>query len=403
LRVVHTSDTHLGHQQYGRIDAEGLNQREQDGYAAWHAIVDHAVRTRADLFLHAGDLFDGVRPSNRALGHALDGFLKLSRAGIPAIVIAGNHEHPKLRETGSPLRLFGHLAGIHPVYKGQVETIRLDLGGDDPKGALIPGSPTRPATPHLDGPPSRERRTVTVHAVPQVADHEELARQVSEIQRGPGINILVVHGAVSSLKAFSHAEFNELTLDTSWFDDRFDYVALGHYHGVQQVGAHAWYCGAPERVSMSESGQEKGFLDVGFEGPADGVVAHARFHPLPVRPYADLPIVDATGLGNDEIVAAAKAALARVPATAVARLRIHGIDPALRTGLDVRAIQAAGRHALHLDLRTEWADAVRGAQGSAEFAPLVEEFEAYAAKVPLEGVDRQRLLAMARQVLGGAA
>ena len=79
--------------------------------------------------------------------------------------------------------------------------------------------------------------SVWVHAVPQVSDHDELARQVAAIEAKPGKNLLVVHGAVNTLKAFSHAEFNELTLDPSWFDDRFDYVALGHYHGLQEVTA----------------------------------------------------------------------------------------------------------------------------------------------------------------------
>lgn len=377
LRLFHTSDTHLGHAQYPRTDANGLNQREQDHAAAFHATIDAAVAAKPDLFIHAGDLFDGVRPSNRALAHALEGFLKLSRAGIPTVLIAGNHEHPKLRETGSPFRLLAHLPGIRPVYQGQRETITLDV-------------------PDVAEP-------VRIHAVPQCADNDALAAEIEAI-RPPegGLDLLVVHGAVATLKAFSHAEFNEQTLQPSWFDDRFDYVALGHYHGVQQVAERAWYCGAPERVSMAEAGQEKGYLDVHVEPGR----AHTAFRPLAGRLYVDLPELDADGLSAPDVAVQARRAVAAVPPGSVARLRIARLDPSLRGSLDLRSIHEAGRHLVHLDLsRLSWRDnenqtAAAGGQG---FGATLEEFEAFAAKTPMPGLDRDAVLRLARQALAKPA
>jgi len=371
IRLIHFSDTHLGHQQYPKTDEHGLNQREQDLYAAFHAVVDHAVASKADLVVHAGDLFDGVRPSNRALAHALDGFLKLSRAGIPTVLIAGNHEHPKLRETGSPFRLFAHLPGVHPVYQGHRETIELDLKG----------------------------RKVRVHAVPQCPDQAAIA---AEIQGAPtagdgGIDLLVVHGAVTTLEAIPQAEFNELSLEPSWFTP-FHYVALGHFHGLQQAAANAWYCGAPERVSIAEAGQEKGFLEATFD--PGSTTPHVEFRPLPVRTYADLPVLHAEGMDGVAIVAAARTTLGRVPAGAVARLRIDGIAPGLRGSLDRKALADAGRHLAHLDLRADFADAAGTVAGAATFRGLAAEFEEFAAATPLAGADRAAVLALARQALG---
>lgn len=367
VRIFHTSDTHLGHAQYPRTDPTGLNQREADVYATWHAFVDQAVAERPDLVIHAGDLFDGVRPSNRALAHALDGFLKLSRAGIPTVAIAGNHEHPRMRETGSAFRLFEHLPGIHVAYKGRRETLAFRLAGHQ----------------------------VRVHAVPQCADNETLAAEALAAPTGDGIDVLVMHGSVPSLPAFAHAEFNELTLDTSWFTPH-DYVALGHHHGAQQVAGNAWYCGAPDRVSIAESGQQKGFLDVTVRPGADPAVT---VRPLPTRLYADLPAVDARGLGAEAVRSAAVDALARVPEGAVARLRLQGLGPDLRGGLDVRAISAAGAHLAHLDLRLDWTDVERPVRGGAEVGPLGAEFADFAGTQPLEGLDRARLVAKARQML----
>lgn len=373
VRIVHFSDTHLGHQQYPRTDEHGLNQREQDVYAAFHAVVDHAVATKADLVVHAGDLFDGVRPSNRALAQAMEGFLKLSQAGIPTVLIAGNHEHPKLRETGSPFRLFAHLPHVHPVYQGRRETVEVA---------------------------TRSGRKVRVHAVPQCAGQAEVAQEIlsSPTAGDGGIDLLVVHGAVTTLEAIPQAEFNELSLEPSWFAP-FHYVALGHFHGLQQAAPNAWYCGAPERVSIAEAGQEKGFVEATFAPGAQR--PEVRFQPLAVRPYADLPVLHAERMEGWAIVAAARQALQRVPAGAVCRLRIDGLAPALRTTLDRAAIAAAGRHLMHLQLVTEFEGQAAATPGASTFRGLVHEFEAFAAATPLVGIDRDAVVALARQALAG--
>lgn len=374
IRIVHFSDTHLGHQQYPKLDASGLNQRERDLYDAFDQVVSYAIETEADLVVHAGDLFDGVRPSNRALHHALVGFHRLSKAGIPTVAIAGNHEHPKLRETGSPFRLYEHLDDIFPVFQGRRETIELHLGG----------------------------RPVRVHAVPQCPDQESVAKEILEapVAQDGGIDLLVVHGAVTTLEAIPQAEFNELSLEPSWFAP-FHYVALGHFHGLQQAAANAWYCGAPERVSMAEAGQEKGFLDVSF---APGSTRpDVRFVPLKVRPYVDLPALDASGVDGPAAVAASRAALANVPEGAVVRLRLENLAPSLRGSLDRKAIQEAARHAAHLDLRLTFEGQPATAAGGATFRGLSAEFDSFAAATPLvvPGTDRAQVVALARSVLDG--
>jgi exonuclease SbcD len=364
-RVFHFSDTHLGHQQYPRTDEHGLNVREQDIARAFRAVVDAALAERPDLVVHAGDLFDGVRPGNRALAAAMEGLVRLSAAGIPTVAIAGNHEHPKLRETGSPFRLFAHLPHVRMVYQGQRQTIEVATRA---------------------GP-------VRVHAVPQCADAETFAAEIlSAPTGGPGHDLLVVHGAVSGLHAFSHAEFNELALDPAWFRP-FRYAALGHYHATQQVAPNAWYCGAPERVSIAEAGQPKGFLDVRL-APLE-----VTFRPVAGRAYADLPPIEAKGLDAGEVRQAALDAVGRVPPGAVARLRIRGLDAALRGALDLRAVRHAGSACTHLDLVLEWAEDGLDVRAAAELRSLPQEFEAFAAQQPMEGAPRAAILAKARSVL----
>ena len=67
MKILHVSDTHLGYSAYRKATLDGINQREIDTYDAFKQFIDYAVKTKPDLIIHAGDLFDSVRPNNRAI------------------------------------------------------------------------------------------------------------------------------------------------------------------------------------------------------------------------------------------------------------------------------------------------------------------------------------------------
>jgi exonuclease SbcD len=98
MRIIHLADTHLGYSAYRKATEEGVNQREVDVYDAFTQCIDYAIKTKPDVVLHAGDLFDSVRPTNRAITVAVQQILRLSKEKIPFVVISGNHETPKLKE-----------------------------------------------------------------------------------------------------------------------------------------------------------------------------------------------------------------------------------------------------------------------------------------------------------------
>ena len=100
MKCLHISDTHLGFSAYRRVSDEGINQREKDCYDAFQKVIDYAIQTKPDFILHSGDLFDSVRPNNRAISVAITQILRLEAEKIPVIILSGNHEQPKLRETG---------------------------------------------------------------------------------------------------------------------------------------------------------------------------------------------------------------------------------------------------------------------------------------------------------------
>jgi len=196
--------------------------------------VDKVLELRPDAVLHSGDLFDTVRPSNRALSVALEQLVRLSEAKIPTVIIAGNHSTPRIRETGSAFRLFEHLPYIYPVYKGTYERIAIE--------------------------------DLTVHAVPH-SDGEAFRESLTNLARcnGTTYEAAMLHAGVAGFKEFRMNEFNEQIVDSCYLRDELDYIAMGHFHQHYDVAKNTAYSGSTERFSFSEAGQSKGFLMVDLE------------------------------------------------------------------------------------------------------------------------------------------
>nr|MDO8119132.1 exonuclease SbcCD subunit D [Candidatus Sigynarchaeota archaeon] len=253
-------------------EATGLNQREVDTYEAFKQFVDCAVAERPDVIVHAGDLFDSVRPTNRAISFVLGQLLRLSEAGIPFVMISGNHETPRLKETGSVFSLFDHIPHVHAVYGNHYELVAID--------------------------------DLKIHAIPQCDDIESEKKKMIEHNDNSGLNIALLHASVlgSGLPAFMMGEFNEQTVT---IDDvtNFDYLALGHYHKCTRVRDDAYYAGSTERFSFNEVKDDKGFFDVRLSEDGEREVV---FHPLRTRAMVDLEPVVCTDLDEHEIKRAIK-------------------------------------------------------------------------------------------------
>ena len=70
------------------------------------------------MLVHAGDLFDTVKPKTRAYTTVLDALTRLHEAGIPLVIVTGNHSMVKTRYTTSPLAVLDyHPAEIHAAYR----------------------------------------------------------------------------------------------------------------------------------------------------------------------------------------------------------------------------------------------------------------------------------------------
>ena len=100
MRFLHTSDWHVG--------KPLRNHKRDDEYgAALDEVLDIAKREAIDCLLVAGDIFESAVPQPDAERIVFGFFAELAGAGIPAVVIAGNHDHPRRWSAYAPV--FQHL------------------------------------------------------------------------------------------------------------------------------------------------------------------------------------------------------------------------------------------------------------------------------------------------------
>ena len=304
MRFVHIGDSHLGLSQFSRLDGEGGNLRERLVYDHFLAAVDAIVRVRPDAVVHSGDLFQSVRPRTRAYTTALEAISRLGDAGIPLVIIAGNHDMRKSRYTTSPFEVLEyHSSPVHAAYGSGYRPV--DLGD------------TR------------------FHLIPNLLQPDQYREEFDRIEpAGDRENVLVTHGLASTLRDRRLGTVMEHEIDTTMLSPAFDYIALGHFHGQAQVADNAWYCGSQEYITYAETGDTKGGLIVDLDR---GSVSHLD---LPCTPMRDLGELDCTSLSSREIgeeisglaLAAGgsgEPAMAVITLTGAERRVLQAVDPAL--------------------------------------------------------------------------
>ena len=359
MKLAHLADLHLGFRQFDRQTPRGGNQREADVAEAFRRAVDDLLEQRPDLIVIAGDVFHSVRPTNPAILFLFQQLQRL-RTGLPdtpVVMIAGDHDTPRSSETGTILRLYDVLG---------VETA-VDV-------------PRRIVFPILD---------CAVLAVP----HQTVAREDRPALRpepgGPTLNVLVTHGHPPGLgEARGTLEYGGAVVSREALaPEKWDYVALGHYHSALAVASNAWYSGSLDYLPPNPWGQRqdetdqhrpgKGYLLVELPG------ARVTFRPVaPVRRHLELPPISGAGLSAKELDAAIaeRVSGSKPPIDdQIVRLLVWDVSRATARDLDHAAIRGYKARALNFQLDVRRPEAHRevgmGAPGRRQTLPeTVREF-----------------------------
>lgn len=270
LRVLHTSDWHLGHTLH-----EVPRVEEHAAFLEW--LLALLVEQQVDALLIAGDVFDSANPPAEAQ-RAFYAFLAAARARLPRldiVVIGGNHDSAARLDAAGPIlgALGVHMIGGLPregrdVLWDRVVVTLHDAAGD-PAARVLALPYLRPA----DLPRVEASDDPLIDGVRLLyAEGLEAARA----ERGPGEALLAMghcYMTGSSLSELSERRIlggNQHALPVDIFPDDVAYVALGHLHLAQRVGGRdsVRYSGSPIPLAIDEERYRHQVELVTFEGEA---------------------------------------------------------------------------------------------------------------------------------------
>ncbi|KAM9863632.1 exonuclease SbcCD subunit D [Leucobacter sp. BZR 635] len=284
MRLLHTSDWHLGRSFHGNSTLPQL--REVLGTLP-EIIREH----RIDAVLVAGDVFDHAAPAAELYGVLARAIRGIREAGAVVIITSGNHDNAARLGFQSE---WAGLGGVHVATRG--DAFREPITLSDSYGAVDVF-----AIPYLE-----PMLQTGLYPGEKLRSHHALLGRVMEEVRALAAargnrsvvmsHCFAVNSGAAEVSAEAVAEAGEglvwdLTaggvdvVPTTVFDG-IDYAALGHIHGRSELTPSIRYSGAPVHFSFSEAAKPRGgwIVELGSEG-----LSEATWVDFPVpRPLARL-------------------------------------------------------------------------------------------------------------------
>jgi exonuclease SbcD len=326
MRVLHTSDWHVGRMFHGR---DLLADQE----SVLGGLADLVADEQVDVVVVSGDLYDRAVPSGEAVSVCTRVLDRIRGAGAQLVITPGNHDSaPRLGAFAE----FAAAGGLH--LRTRVAELSKPVVFDDRHGPVA-----LYGIPYLE--PEPARHSLRIDAAGHAGVLTEAMRRVRAdiADRGPGVRSVVLAHAFVTGGAPSASErtisVGGVEQVASSVFDGVDYMALGHLHGPQRLAEHLRYSGSPLAYSFSEARHRKSVWLVDLDA---GGLAGVERRELPV------PRALATIRGQlDELLMSAEHER-RVEAY----LSVELTDQVRPTDA-LRRLQARFPHAVHVDWRPE--------------------------------------------------
>lgn len=277
MKLLHTSDWHIGRTLYGRKRYE-----EFEAFLAW--LAETIQQNEIDALLVAGDVFDVSSPSNRAQELYYRFLCRVAASSCRhVIVVAGNHDSPSFLNAPKELlkTLDVHVVGSSTEFP-EDEVLVLRNEQDDPELIVC-------AVPYL-----RDRDIREAEAGESVEDKERklidgirthyaaVAALAEQKREELGVDIPIVAmghlfsagGQTADGDGVRELYVGSLAHVTAGiFPACFNYLALGHLHVPQKVNGSETirYSGSPLPMGFGEAKQQKNVCQVEFHSTAASV------------------------------------------------------------------------------------------------------------------------------------
>lgn len=400
ISVLHFADAHIDMITHGRRAESGLPMRVEDFLRSLEQIVETAVSQQVDLVIFAGDAYRDRNPQPIYQKKWSEQILRLSAAGIPTVLLVGNHDMSPAAWRAHTLAEFSTFSVPH-VHVG--DSIKR-LGPDDL------GIPVQIITvPWVAQSRLMTREETAGMSLPDIMmkmeDHvTNMVKKLIETADPTIPLILTAHASVQGAVYGSERAVmlgNELVLGGGLINDkRINYVALGHIHKHQDVSKGGQppivYPGSIERIDFGELDDVKGFVLAQVERGR----TEFTFEKLKTRPFfnykADTPTADSF---MDDIMSSLPAA--ELVDGAVCRLQLH-YPRDWENMLDESRIQERFKHAFSFKIQRQHIDSNRARLGdtvAVESLTPLQLLNTYWQTEEMEPADIAVMQALAQEVL----
>lgn len=284
IRGFHTGDAHIDSDVHGTLNPDtGISRAWESHARALRSLVERAVEEDVDFFLHAGDAFKHGRPSQEAVLLFAETMAPLGKAGIPLILLDGNHERlmvPTSQRTATAV--VGNILSQH----GEVHVVEREP-------ALVRTS----SGLQIACLPWLSKTTILARLGESGLDPAEGDQKVVDFALR-AMDAMVAEADTSApLILASHVTLDDVRLDSVAKGCRrgsevdiahifaepilprkavealpFSYAALSHIHARQRMGKVCFYAGCPDRLTMTDADDPKSgnLITIGDDNTLEG-------------------------------------------------------------------------------------------------------------------------------------
>jgi DNA repair protein SbcD/Mre11 len=405
VKIAHLADTHIGMENYGRVNPEtGLNQRLHDFLRSLDQAVDGAIEERVDLAVFAGDIYKTRDPTPTHQREFARRIHRLTSAGIKVVMVAGNHDIPLSAGRATSVDIFRALEIPSVTVARQLATHVIETKAGPVQVIAFPWA-VRSLV--LAQP---EFKNHTIAELNQAMIDLTRARLQSEATAlDPDLRTIVVGhahlfgarvGAERLLTMGSDPMYDLQTFDLPGID----FVALGHIHKHQVLNyasPQVVYAGSIDRVDFGEQDEAKGWIlaEVAEKGHAEW-----EFRQVAARPFLTIEAKVEGENATEDVVRAIARQAARLE-DAVVRVRID--VPPERLGElredDIRVHLKSAYYVAPFERTSQQRPRSRwGAAGAAiQRAGPLEALSLYLEHQKVDASRRETLLRYARSLMEG--
>ncbi len=384
IKVLHLSDIHMGSGYvHGRLNPEtGLNTRFEDFVQTLSYCIDRAINEPVDLVLFGGDAFPDAVPAPYLQQAFAKQFCRLSAAGIPTVLLVGNHDQHSQGAGGASLSIYRSLGVPNVIVGDTLATYRIETPSGPLQVITLPwlNRSTLMSKTETDGLSMLEVSEVLLDRLRVALEGEirQLDPTIPHILLGHLMADAATFGAEKFLavgKGFT-VPLNILTRDC------FNYVALGHVHKHQILCENPLtiYPGSIERVDFSEEKEPKGFVIVEFtpEPAEKRFKTNYEFCAVPARSFCTIEtnLCDSTMPQDDLLMAIHRSDIQDAVVRLIYHLRPEQVE--LIQDLGVRdALSSAHSYTIQADLVTKVARSRLPELGVGATITPIEALQAY--------------------------